>query len=164
MNFPIPDKKIEFCSILSRRKIEHKTERNEVEIVFSAEIVNAFSLVLRSVLRRSLTYKEVLSLADDLSEDLSLGLILDDKDDSVLGGGWSDEDEEYEDDFITPRHLPTLDENDDEFRRVPSRYFTLFENPPKKSHFTHCSKSSFFVQKFNFDFVRKLLIFWVRNS
>ena len=122
VNFPIPGKKIEFCSILSRRKIEHKTERNEVEIVFSAEIVNAFSLVLRSVLRRSLTYKEVLSLADDLSEDLSLGLILDDKDDSVLGGGWSDEDDEYEDDFITPRHLPTLDENDDEFRRVPSRY------------------------------------------
>ena len=25
---------------------------------------------------------------------------------------------------------------------------------------THCSKSSFFVQKFNFDFSRKLLIFW----
>ena len=146
MNFPISDqKKIVFCSILSRRKIEHKTERNEVEIVFSAEIVNAFSLVLRSVLRRSLTYKEVLSLADDLSEDLSLGLILDDKDDSVLGGGWSDEDDEYEDDFITPRHLPTLDENDDEFRRVPSRYFTLFENPPK-SLILHT------VRKFNFDF------------
>ena len=29
---------------------------------------------------------------------------------------------------------------------------------------THCSKSSFFVQKFNFDFPRKLLIFWVKNS
>ena len=28
----------------------------------------------------------------------------------------------------------------------------------------HCSKSSFFVQKFNFDFPRKLLIFWVKNS
>ena len=26
--------------------------------------------------------------------------------------------------------------------------------------FTHCSKSSFFVQKFNFDFPRKLSIFW----
>ena len=25
---------------------------------------------------------------------------------------------------------------------------------------THCSKSSFFVQKFNFDFPRKLSIFW----
>ena len=78
-----------------------------------------FSLQLSLVFRESLTYKDLIS--DDLSEDLSLGLILDDKDDSVLGGGWSDEDEEYEDDFITPRHLPTLDENDDEFRRVPSR-------------------------------------------
>ena len=30
---------------------------------------------------------------------------------------------------------------------------------------THCSKSSFFVQKFNFDFPRKLSIFWgVKNS
>lgn len=66
-------------------------------------------------------HTKFLNFLDDLSEDLSLGLILDDKDDSVLGGGWSDEDEEYEDDFITPRHLPTLDENDDEFRRVPSR-------------------------------------------
>ena len=29
----------------------------------------------------------------------------------------------------------------------------------------HCSKSSFFVQKFNFDFPRKLSIFWgVKNS
>ena len=29
---------------------------------------------------------------------------------------------------------------------------------------THCSKSSFFVQKFNFDFPRKLSKFWVKNS
>ena len=30
---------------------------------------------------------------------------------------------------------------------------------------SHCSKSSFFVQKFNFDFPRKLSIFfWVKNS
>ena len=29
---------------------------------------------------------------------------------------------------------------------------------------THCSKSSFFVQKFNLDFPRKLSIFWVKNS
>ena len=30
---------------------------------------------------------------------------------------------------------------------------------------SHCSKSSFFVQKFNFDFLRKLSIFWgVKNS
>ena len=29
---------------------------------------------------------------------------------------------------------------------------------------THCSKSPFFVQKFNFDFPRKLSIFWVKNS
>ena len=30
---------------------------------------------------------------------------------------------------------------------------------------THCSKSSFFAQKLNFDFLRKLLvIFWVKNS
>ena len=27
-------------------------------------------------------------------------------------------------------------------------------------HLSHCSKSSFFVQKFNFDFPRKLSIFW----
>ena len=33
---------------------------------------------------------------------------------------------------------------------------------PRKSH---CPKSSFFVQKFNFDFPRKLSIFWgVKNS
>ena len=32
-------------------------------------------------------------------------------------------------------------------------------------HGSHCSKSSFFVQKFNFDFPRKLSIFWgVKNS
>ena len=37
--------------------------------------------------------------------------------------------------------------------------FTVFAN------FTHCSKSWFFVQKFNFDFPRKLSIFWgVKNS
>ena len=67
--------------------------------------------------------------SDDLSEDLSLGLILDDRDDSVFAGGWSDEDEELEDEFVcTPRHLPTLDENDDsetdfnlQQRRLPSR-------------------------------------------
>ena len=42
---------------------------------------------------------------DDLSEDLSLGLILDDRDDSLFGGTWSDE----EDDACTPtKHLPTL--------------------------------------------------------
>ena len=36
-------------------------------------------------------------------------MILDDRDDSVLGGGWSDEEE---DDFqTTPRLLPTLDED-----------------------------------------------------
>ena len=30
---------------------------------------------------------------------------------------------------------------------------------------SHCSKSSFFVQKFNFDFPRKLSIFfWLKNS
>ena len=29
---------------------------------------------------------------------------------------------------------------------------------------THCSKSSFFVQKFNFDFPKKLSIFLVKNS
>ena len=29
---------------------------------------------------------------------------------------------------------------------------------------SHCSKSSFFVQKFNFDFPRKLSMFWVKNS
>ena len=71
--------------------------------------------------------------SDDLSEDLSLGLILDDRDDSVFAGGWSDEDEELEDEFVcTPRHLPTLDENDDsetdfnlQQRRIPSRYSIL---------------------------------------
>ena len=31
-------------------------------------------------------------------------------------------------------------------------------------HFAHCSKSSFFVQKFNFDFPRKIvLLFWVKT-
>ena len=30
--------------------------------------------------------------------------------------------------------------------------------------FTHCSKSSFFVQKIYFDFPRKLSIFWMKNS
>lgn len=60
-----------------------------------------------------------------MSEDLSLGLILDDRDDSVLGIGWSDEEEEdlnADDYFLTPRHLlPTLDENESEenSRRVP---------------------------------------------
>ena len=29
---------------------------------------------------------------------------------------------------------------------------------------SHCSKSSFFVQKINFDFPLKLSIFWVKNS
>ena len=29
---------------------------------------------------------------------------------------------------------------------------------------SHCSKSSFFVQRFNFEFPRKLSIFWVENS
>lgn len=68
------------------------------------------------------------SFADDLSEDLSLGLILDDRDDSVFGNGWSDEEEEdlnADDYFLTPRHLlPTLDENEsdhDNSRRLPSR-------------------------------------------
>ena len=62
-----------------------------------------------------------------MTEDLSLGLILDDRDDSVIGGGWSDEEEE-ENEFLTPRHLPTLEENDgsEDFnlsqRRVPSRW------------------------------------------
>ena len=31
--------------------------------------------------------------ADEISEDLSLGLILDDRDDSLFGGNWSDEEE-----------------------------------------------------------------------
>ena len=30
-------------------------------------------------------------------------------------------------------------------------------------NWSHCSKSSFFVQKFNFDFPRKLSIFWVEK-
>ena len=70
-----------------------------------------------------------------MSEDLSLGLILDDRDDSVFAGGWSDEDEELEDEFVcTPRHLPTLDENDDsetdfnlQQRRLPSRYSIILK-------------------------------------
>ena len=49
--------------------------------------------------------------SDDLSEDLSLGLILDDRDDSLFGGNWSDEEEEPG----TPRHLPTLDELEDDY-------------------------------------------------
>ena len=32
------------------------------------------------------------------------------------------------------------------------------------SPISHCSKSSFFVQKFNFDFPRKLSTCWVKNS
>lgn len=67
----------------------------------------------------------LIELADDFNEDLSLGLILDDKDDSVLAGSWSDEDEDFEDEFqVTPRHsLPTLDEygSDSSERRLPSR-------------------------------------------
>ena len=65
--------------------------------------------------------------SDELTEDLSLGLILDDRDDSVIGEGWSDDEEEGEDDFFTPRHLPTLEENEssEDFnlsqRRVASR-------------------------------------------
>ena len=51
------------------------------------------------------------SFSDDLSEDLSLGLILDDRDDSLFGGNWSDEEEEPG----TPRHLPTLDELEDDY-------------------------------------------------
>ena len=39
-----------------------------------------------------------------MTEDLSLGLILDDRDDSVFAGGWSDEDEELDGEFVcTPR-------------------------------------------------------------
>ena len=38
--------KIEFCSISPGKKNRAAEKRNEVEIVFSAEIVNAFSLVL----------------------------------------------------------------------------------------------------------------------
>ena len=34
------------------------------------------------------------------------------------------------------------------------------ERRAKTSFFTHCSKSSFFVQKFNVDFLRELSIFW----
>ena len=57
-------------------------------------------------------------------------MILDDRDDSVLGAGWSDEDEELEDDFCTPRHLPTLDEQDgddsdfnlSQSRRIPGKW------------------------------------------
>ena len=42
-------------------------------------------------------------------------------------------------------------------------FFTIFENYCKKSH-SHCSKSSFFVQKFNFDFPRKIVeLFWVKT-
>ena len=42
----------------------------------------------------------------------------------------------------------------------------LPESPPTKTvRITHCSKSSFIVQKFNFYFPRKLSIFiWVKNS
>lgn len=59
---------------------------------------------------------------DELTEDLSLGLILDDRDDSVLGGGWSDEEE---DELFqnTPRLLPTLDEDEglEDYRKAQSR-------------------------------------------
>ena len=35
----------------------------------------------------------------------------------------------------------------------------------KNGNRTHCSKSSFFVQKFNFDFPRKIVeFFWLKNS
>ena len=51
--------------------------------------------------------------------------------------------------------------------------FIVFENSFEMSYYCinkiidvpHCSKSSFFVQKFNFNFPRKLSIFfWVKNS
>ena len=51
--------------------------------------------------------------ADEISEDLSLGLILDDRDDSLFGGNWSDEEENNDGSGGTPRHLPTLDELED---------------------------------------------------
>ena len=68
---------------------------------------------------------------------MSLGLILDDRDDSLFGGNWSDE-EENDGSGGTPRHLPTLDELEDNYdhpegsdqfgghhnisnRRIPSR-------------------------------------------
>ena len=38
------------------------------------------------------------------------------------------------------------------------------EHFTSRPNITHCSKSSFFVQKFNFDLPRKLSIFWVKNS
>ena len=41
------------------------------------------------------------------------------------------------------------------YQHIRSKFQFLF----KKSILTHCSKSSFFVQKFNFDFTRKLSIF-----
>ena len=39
-----------------------------------------------------------------------------------------------------------------------------FHPATRQVYLTHCSKSSFFVQKFNFDFPRKLSIFWGVNS
>ena len=36
----------------------------------------------------------------------------------------------------------------------------LRENEQKYQHFAHCSKSSFSVQKFNFDFPKKFSTFW----
>ena len=44
------------------------------------------------------------------------------------------------------------------------KFSTIFENYWKKSH-SHCSKSSFFVQKINFDFPTKIVeLFRVKNS
>ena len=44
--------------------------------------------------------RSLIVIPEEINEDLSLGLYVDDRDDSVLGGGWSDEEE---DDLTTPR-------------------------------------------------------------
>ena len=53
-------------------------------------------------------------------------------------------------------YLPTLCLTTFHTSRFLSSFFFFI---PEQINFTHCSKSSFFVQKFNFDFSRKLLIF-----
>ena len=54
---------------------------------------------------------------------------------------------------------------EEKYRKVPTlRFFFCYSKSICFRSRPHCSKSSFFVQKFNFDFPRKLSIFLGENS
>ena len=47
---------------------------------------------------------------------------------------------------------------------IPTPPYPKLQDLSHPIYHTHCSKSSFFVQKFNFDFPRKIVeLFWVKN-